>query len=80
MVLRSSCACAATAKSDAKPSKDTTTLNFIKPPVDLVFGAGRQNSSATAHFAACLRQGGSYPHLFMFFLVPKDAEREVKVT
>src|ERR1700674_975068 len=37
MVLRSSCACAATPKSEAKPSKDTATLRFIKPPFRFMF-------------------------------------------
>src|SRR5882762_7506323 len=79
MVLRS-CACAATPKSDAKPSKDTTTLSFMNPPLDLYFGAGRQKCRATAHFAACLRQEGSYPQLLLFFLLHTDAGSAAKVT
>src|SRR5216684_8973 len=66
MVLRS-CAWAVTPTSDAKASKDTTTLSFILPPLDLYFGAGRQNCRAAARFAVCLRQEGDHPHLLIFF-------------
>src|SRR5260370_39958607 len=79
MVLRS-CACAATPKSEAKPSKDTTTLNFINPPFKLVFRRRPAYCRSTARFAECLRQEGSYPHLLCFLLLHTDAGKVVEVT
>src|SRR5690349_9878350 len=37
MVFRSSCACAVTPKSEAKPSTDTTALRFMEPPIRFMF-------------------------------------------
>jgi hypothetical protein len=78
--LRSYCACAVAPKSEAKPSKDTTTLSFIKPPFRLCFGAGRQYRSSAARFAERPRQEGCYPHLSMFLLAHIDARTAAEVT
>jgi hypothetical protein len=70
-----------TANKEAKPSKYTTTFNFIKPPFRFVFGAGRQNSGAAARFAERLRQKSSNPlGFYIFFLAHTDALKGGEVT
>src|SRR5260370_28030860 len=66
MVLRS-CACAATPRSEAKPSKDTTTLNFMKPPFKLVIQRKPAELLRGRTFRGVPQAGGQQSAFVLFF-------------
>src|SRR5215831_18930979 len=73
-----SCACAAGPNKNTKPTKGSTSLNFMNPPSRLIFAARAGiNRKRLRILAACLMQGTA-PQFTPACLVPLACYRFVK--